>query len=215
MNELWYENFKSIMRQMNNVADKIRETVSKCDEATQILIGRKAFEYYDETSNICEGIPIHPEPITINLRESTDFNEDMICDAEITSNGEELYQFRLGIFYDFDVMGSPKLGDEENVQFWVNIRLGMDKMNTCKELIFDFDTANDYIEKFMQSRYHVESIYKIARPFTIDDFKALISELFDDERNVKMFHDWIDKIVEIVNEFSIDSMRIGGDTDAN
>lgn len=214
MNELWYENFKSILKQMNNVADKIRETVSKCDEATQILIGRKAFEYYDETSNICEGIPIHPEQITINLKESTDFNEDMICDAEITSNGEELYQFRLGIFYDFDVMDSPKLGDE-NIQFWVNFRLGIDKMETCKELIFDFDTATDYIENFMQSRYPGESIYKHEGQYTSDDFKALISGLFDDERNVKMFHDWIDKIVEIVNEFSVDSMRIGGDTDAN
>lgn len=61
MNELWYENFKSIMKQMNNVADKIQETVSKCDEATHILVGRKTFEYYDETSNICEGIPIHPD----------------------------------------------------------------------------------------------------------------------------------------------------------
>ena len=214
MNELWYGNFKSILKQMNNVADKIQETVAKCDEATQILIGRKMFEYYDETTNICDGIPIHPEPITINLKESTDFNEDMIRETDITSNGEELYRLRLGIFYNFDVMDSPKLGDEI-IQFWVNIRLGMDKMVTCKEILFDFETATDYIENFLQSRYPGENTCKLIGQYTIDDFKALISELFNDERNVKMFHDWIDKIVEIVNEFSVDSMRIGGDNDAN
>lgn len=214
MNELWYGNFKSILTQMNNVADKIQETVAKCDEATHILVGRKMFEYYDETTNICDGIPIHPEPITINLKESTDFNEDMIWEAEITSNGEELYRLRLGIFYNFDVMDSPKLGDEI-IQFWVNIRLGMDKMDTCKEILFDFETATDYIENFVQSRYPGENTCKLSGQYTIDDFKALISELFDDERNVKMFHDWIDKIVKIVNEFSVGSTRIGGDNDAN
>lgn len=32
----------------------------------------------------------------------------------------------------------------------------------------------------------------------------IVGWLSNDERNVKMFHDWIDKIVEIVNEFSVD-----------
>ena len=212
MNELWYGNFKSILKQMNNVADKIQETISKCDEATQILIGRKMFEYYDETTNICDGIPIHPEPITINLKESTSFGEEMITDTKTTMDGEKLWEMSLGIWYNFDVMDSPKLGDEI-IQFWLNIYIGIENGLAVRGILFDFETASDYIDKFVNSRY--PSLKPIPGKYTIDDFKAIISELFDDERNVKMFHDWIDKIVEIVNEFSVDSTRIGCDDDAN
>ncbi|MBO4736438.1 MAG: hypothetical protein J5614_08585 [Paludibacteraceae bacterium] len=209
MNELWYAKFKSVMTQMNNVGDKIQETVAKCDEATKILVGRKMFEYYDESTNICDGIPIHPEPITINLKESTSFGEYMINDASTTFDGEKLWDMELGLWYNFDVMDSPKLGDEI-IQFWVNINIGMKKSETFKEIIFDCETASDYIENFAQSRYPGTDTCKLVGKYTADDFKALISELFDDERNVKMFHDWIDKIVEIVNAFELSNDR--GDT---
>lgn len=212
MNELWYGKFKSILTDMNNVADKIQETVAKCDEATKILVGRKMFEYYDETTNICDGIPIHPEPITINLKESTSFGEYMIDDTKTDFYGEKLWEMTLGIWYNFDVMDSPKLGDEI-IQFWLNINIGIENGMTARGILFDFETASDYIDKFVKSRY--PSRTPMSGTYTIDDFKAIISELFDDERNVKMFHDWVDKIVEIVNEFSLDSTRIGGDNDAN
>ena len=201
MNELWYPKFKSILTLMNNVGDKIQEIVAKCDEATQILVGRKAFEYYDETTNICDGIPIHPEPITINLKESTDFGECMITETKTTMDGEKLWEMVLGIWYNFDVMDSPKLGDEI-IQFWLNINIGIDNNLTVKGILIDFETASDYIDKFVNSRY--PDWRPLPGKYTVDDFKAIISELFNDERNVKMFHDWIDKIVEIVNEFSVD-----------
>lgn len=212
MNELWYPKFKSVLTQMNNVGDKIHETVVKCEEATRILVSHKMFEYYDETTNICDGIPIHPEPITINLKESTSFGEYMINDTKTTMDGEKLWEMTLGIWYNFDVMDSPKLGDEI-IQFWLNINIGIDDGMTMRGILVDFETVSDYIDKFVKSRY--SGRMHISGTYTIDDFKALISELFDDERNVKMFHEWIDKIVEIVNEFSVDSTRIGGDNDAN
>lgn len=201
MNDLWYAKYKNILTQMNNVADKIQETVAKCDEATQILVGRKMFEYYDETTNICDGIPIHPEPITINLKESTSFGEYMIDDAKTDFYGEKLWEMTLGIWYNFDVMDSPKLGDEI-IQFWLNINIGIEYGKTERGILFDFETASDYIDKFVNSRY--PSRKPMSGTYTIDDFKALISELFDDTRNVKMFHDWVDKIVEIVNDFVLE-----------
>lgn len=209
MNELWYAKFKSVLTQMNNVGDKIQETVAKCDEATQILVGRKMFEYYDESTNICDGIPIHPEPITINLKESTSFGEYMINDTKTTFDGEKLWEMRLELWYNFDVMDSLKLGDEI-IQFWVEINLGMNKAETFKEITFDCETASDYIENFVNLRYPGVDTSKLVGKYTVDDFKALFAELFDDERNVKMFHDWIDKIVEIVNAFEL--QNDGGDT---
>lgn len=212
MNELWYENFKSILTQMNNVADKIQETVSKCDEATRILVGNKAFEYYDETTNICDGIPIHPEPITINLKESTSFGEDTIDEATTSTDGKNLYRFRLALWYTFYAMDSPKLPDDETAQFWVTIRIGMDEMQVSKEIEFEFEAFSIYLDHLLNDRYPNVPSWNRS-DYTVDDFKAVIADLFDNEENINAFNEWIDTIMKIVDEFELSND--GGESNGN
>ena len=202
MNDLWYTDFQSIVKQMQDIAEKIQATVKQMDAATSKLVCDKEFDYYDETTTICDGVPITPEPITINLKESTSFGEDTIEEATTTNDGKKLYRFRLALWYTFYAMDSPKLPDDEIAQFWVTVRIGMDEMNVSKEIDFDFETQSIYLDHLLNDRY--PNVPSWSRSdYTVDDFKAVIADLFDKEENINAFNEWIDAIIKIVDEFEL------------
>ena len=202
MNDLWYADFESIIAQMQAVAGKIRTTVEQMDVATKKLVCDKEFDYYDETTTICDGVPITPEPITIDLKESTSFGEDTIEDATTTNDGKKLYQFQLAMWYTFNAMDSPKLPDDEIAQFWVVVRIGMNKQTLYKEVEFDFETASVYLDHLLNTRYPETPEWKRSN-YTVDDFKAVIADLFDQKSNVDAFNEWIDTIMKIVDAFEL------------
>lgn len=208
MNDLWYSDFQSIVKQMQAIAEKIQATVKQMDAATSKLVFGKEFEYYDETTNICDGVPITPEPITINLKESTSFGEDTIDEATTTCDGKKLYRFRLAMWYTFYAMDSPKLPDDETAQFWVTVRIGMDELQVSKEVEFEFETVSIYLDHLLKDRYPNVPEWKRCE-YTVDDFKAVIADLFDKEENINAFNEWIDTIMKIVDAFELPNN--GGD----
>ena len=106
------------------------------------------------------------------------------------------------MWYTFNAMDSPKLPDDEIAQFWVVVRIGMNKQTLYKEVEFDFETQSIYLDHLLNTRYPETPEWKRSN-YTVDDFKAVIADLFDQKSNVDAFNEWIDTIMKIVDAFEL------------
>ena len=212
MNEIWSNNFDKGIKQMQELKEKIHETIDKFDVATKKLISNTEFEYYDEQTQIVD-VPIYTnDAMTVTLKEGCQLF-DTFADCWVSDNGV-LYDMTVQIDYTLNFMDSPKLNDDI-VQLYIDILLGMNNGQTCKKITFDPDTFNQYTEDFMAKRYSdipSDELYRIK--FTADDAKALFNELLSSE-NAAMFIEWLDAIISLTNEFegSLDAIKTETEND--